>query len=85
MLHRPAQLRPFRSLPNRVPLNQLNPPLSKLTGAALHFGRLSSSPEFDHIDNGRDDVLNRILWFAAKGRQPYPATLSGPATDDDDD
>ncbi|WP_240735051.1 bifunctional YncE family protein/alkaline phosphatase family protein [Hymenobacter sp. UV11] len=75
---------PFRSRPNRVPLNQLNPPLSKLTGAALRFGRLSTSPEFDHIDNGRDDVLNRIIWFATKGRQPYPAALSGPADDDDD-
>jgi YVTN family beta-propeller protein len=75
----------FQSLPNRVRLNRLNPQLSKLTGAALHFGKLSTSPEFDHIDNGRDDVMNRILWFAAKGRQPYPAALTGPAGDDDDD
>ena len=75
---------PFRSVPNRVALNHLNPPLSKLTGAARRFGRLSQSPEFDHIDNGRDDVLNRIIWFAAKGdRQPYPAALAGPADDDD--
>ena len=75
---------PFHSRPNRVPLNQLNPPLSKLTGAALRFGHLSTSPEFDHIDNGRDDVLNRIIWFATKGRQPYPAALTGPADDDDE-
>ena len=76
---------PFRSRPNRVPLHRLNPPLSKLTGAARRFGQLSQSPEFDHPDNGRDDVLNRIIWFATKGRQPYPAALSGPADDDDDD
>jgi hypothetical protein len=50
--------KPFQSLPNRVRLNRLNPQLSKLTGAALHFGKLSTSPEFDHIDNGRDDVMN---------------------------
>jgi DNA-binding beta-propeller fold protein YncE len=77
-------LAPFRSLPNRVPLTRLNPKLSKLTGAALRYGRLSSEPEFDHIDGGRDDVMNRIIWFATKGRQPYPTALTGPADDDDD-
>lgn len=77
-------LTPFRHRPNRVALDRLNPKLTKLTGAALRFGRLSTSPEFDHIDNGRDDVLNRIIWFATKGRQPYPAALSGPADDDDE-
>jgi YVTN family beta-propeller protein len=77
--------RPFQHQPNRVRLDRLNPKLTKLTGAALHYGQLSNSPEFDHIDNGRDDVLNRIIWFATKGRQPYPAALTGPAGDDDDD
>ncbi len=76
---------PFGSVRNRIPLATLNPPLSKLTGAARHFGRLSLRPEFDHIDGGRDDVMNRIIWFATKGRQPYPAALAGKADDDDDD
>ncbi|MGI4969006.1 MAG: bifunctional YncE family protein/alkaline phosphatase family protein [Janthinobacterium lividum] len=76
--------KPFQHVPNRVRLDRLNPKLSKLTGAALRYGRLSMSPEFDHIDNGRDDVLNRIIWFATKGKQPYPAALTGPADDDDD-
>ena len=75
--------RPFRSRPNRIALNQINPPLNKLTGAARRFGRLSSGPEFDHVDGGRDDVMNRILWFATKGQQPYPAAMSGPDADDD--
>ena len=76
--------RPFQSLPNRITLARLNPKLSKLTGAALRYGRLSAGPEFDHLDNGRDDVLNRIIWFATKGRQPYPTALSGPPDKDDD-
>ncbi|QKG58455.1 bifunctional YncE family protein/alkaline phosphatase family protein [Hymenobacter sp. BRD128] len=76
---------PYRSVPNRVALTTLNPPLSKLTGAARRFGRLSQRPEFDHLDGGRDDVLNRIIWFATKGRQPYPAALAGKAEADDDD
>ncbi len=64
-------------------LNTLNPPLAKLTGAARHFGRLSQQPEFDHLDGGRDELMNHILWFATKGRLPYPAALAGKAGADD--
>ena len=76
--------KPFRSASNQIPLDQLNPKLSKLTGAALRFGRLSLRPEFDRIDSGHDDVMNRIIWHATKGRQPYPAAMAGKDEDDDD-
>ena len=82
---RPTTLQPFRHLPNRVVLNTMNPPLSKLTGAARRFGRLSLLPEFDHIDSGRDGLMNRIIWFATKGKAAYPAALAGKEDDDDDD
>ena len=75
----------FRSEPNRVKLNQINPKLSTLTGSARRFERLSLRPEFDHIDSGHDDLMNRIIWFATKGKQPYPAALAGKDEDDDDD
>lgn len=74
--------RPFRSRPNRIALDRINPPLATLTGAALHFGRLSARPEYDRLDGGDDDALNRIIWFATRGRRPYPAALSGHDSDD---
>ena len=42
-------------------------------------------PEFDGVDSGNDDLLNRILWFAEKGNAPYPAKYAGAAGDDDDE
>jgi hypothetical protein len=36
-------------------------------------------PEFDKIDSGNDDLLNRILWYAEKGNAPYPAKYAGAA------
>ena len=48
----------------------------------LHYAQLSLRPEFDHIDGGNDDLMNRILWFAAKGNRPYPAKLAGKDPDD---
>jgi len=72
----------YQSLPNRIPLNRLSPQLSALKGAALHYAKLSSKPEYDHIDGGNDDVINRILWFAGKGKKAYPAKLAGKDSDD---
>jgi YVTN family beta-propeller protein len=73
----------YNHLSNRIPINRMNPKLSSLKGAALHYATQSSRPEYDHIDGGNDDVLNRILWYAAKGKKPYPAQLAGHDTDDE--
>ena len=73
---------PYQNMANRVPINQINPGTAMLRGPALHYAKLSLRPEYDHIDGGNDDVMNRILWFAAKGKNNYPANLAGKDTDD---
>lgn len=72
----------YTAINNRIPINDVNPKLSSLKGAALHYAKLSLRPEYDHIDGGNDDVMNRILWFAAKGKKKYPANLAGKDTDE---
>jgi YVTN family beta-propeller protein len=68
---------PYQALPNNIPIDELTAPLSSLTGKALHFAKKSMLPEFDGVDTGNDDLLNRILWFAAKGNTPYPGRFAG--------
>jgi len=72
---------------NNIPLNEMNKTAASLSGKAKKFALQSSLPEFDHIDGGNDDLLNRILGFAAKGNTPYPKqmTLSKKDQKDDDD
>jgi hypothetical protein len=72
----------YTTLKNKIPLNSLNPKLAFLRGDALHFAKLSLLPEYDHIDGGNDEVMNRILWFSAKRKKPYPALLAGKDHDD---
>ena len=60
----------------------MNVQLSSLTGNALHFAKKSMLPEFDGVDTGNDDLLNRILWFAAKGNTPYPAKFAGAVSEE---
>lgn len=73
----------YQKVNNHIPINSMNPEMSSLKGLALHYAKLSSRPEYDHIDGGNDDVMNRILWFAAKGKKAYPAKLAGKDADDD--
>ena len=74
---------PYSAVPNNIPLDEMNPPLTSLNGRALHFARKSLLPEFDGIDTGNDDLLNRILWFASKGNTPYPSKYVGTEGDDE--
>jgi YVTN family beta-propeller protein len=76
---------PYQAVPNNIPLNEMNPELSSLSGKALHFARKSLLPEFDGIDTGSDDLLNRILWFASKGNTPYPAKFQGTEDENEKD
>ena len=75
----------YKVLPNKVRLDEMNPSPTGLKGAALRFANQSITYNFDLIDRGHDDLLNRILWFTAKGKKRYPAELAGAEDDDDDD
>ncbi len=63
----------------------MNPQLMSLSGKALHYAKKSMLPEFDGVDAGNDDLLNRILWFAEKGNTPYPVKYAGAKSDGDVD
>jgi hypothetical protein len=72
-----ADKNPYTALPSNIPIDEMNPQISSLKGRALHFAKKSMLPEFDGVDSGNDDLLNRILWFAAKGHEPYPSKYAG--------
>jgi hypothetical protein len=80
-----ADLTPYTCKPANIPLDEMNPPLASLSGKALYFAKKSSLPEFDGIDSGNDDLMNRILWFNAKGAIPYPAKYAGNADEDEEE
>lgn len=73
---------PFQALKNQIPLDEMNPPLSALKGDALHYAKKSMEPQFDGIDSGDDQLFNRIVWYATKGKAKFPKRYCG---EDDDD
>jgi YVTN family beta-propeller protein len=70
-------LTPYRARPATVPLDEVNPPAKKLTGRARAWAEKSMTLDFSKPDMADEDTLNRILWFAAKGDEEYPAAFAG--------
>ncbi len=67
----------YTAVPNQIALDEMNSPLKALNGEALKYAKLSLLPEFDKIDSGRDDILNRIIWFSTMENSPYPEKFAG--------
>ncbi|MCX6565476.1 MAG: bifunctional YncE family protein/alkaline phosphatase family protein [Candidatus Aminicenantes bacterium] len=67
--------RPFTAVPNRVPLDTMNPDPKTIADAFLRRNAENSAGlNFARIDACPEDVLNRILWHAVKGSAaPYPS------------
>jgi YVTN family beta-propeller protein len=64
----------YRVLTPKAPLDQMNPGLSGLSGRRLWAARQSLAMNFKNIDEAPKDMLNRVLWWDAKGYdQPFPA------------
>jgi YVTN family beta-propeller protein len=69
---------PYEARPARAPLDEVNKKLSQLDGQDRTWAVRSQALDFSRADRADDDVLNRILWHAARGGDtPYPAHLAG--------
>jgi len=77
-----ADLAVYHAQPNQIAIDELNPKLSALKGHDLYYAKQSLRPEFDHIDGGNDDLMNRIIWYSAKKSKAYPRKLAGVEDDD---
>ncbi len=71
----------YTCLPNKVPLDEMNKPVSELKGKALYWAKKSLELNFDDGDAADEDTLNRILWFAMRGEAPYPKEFVGDKDD----
>lgn len=62
----------FTYLPNVVPLNKMNKSLHALVGKEKKYAEISQKEVFNEVDGGKDDTMNKIIWYYLKGNNPYP-------------
>ncbi len=76
---------PFTSVPNRVPLDLMNPDPKQVSHPVLRQDAIVSSQlPLDEVDRCPEDLFNRILWRAMKGPDtPYPDWAVKILDDDD--
>ena len=78
-----ADLAPYTCVPNRLALDEMNPPLKKLTGKARYWAEKSLALNLQEADKADEDTLNRILWHATRGYDtPYPEEYAGSRFED---
>jgi len=77
---------PYTSVPNRAPLDTMNPPPKQIRDPQQRrLARLSEKLPLDQVDRCPEDTLNRILWHALKGPdEPYPQWAVRTQADADD-
>lgn len=69
---------PYKCLPNRIPLDEMNKSTAELQGKELHWALKSLELPLDEVDQADEDTFNRILWHSVKGvNAPYPVELAG--------
>ncbi len=80
-----ADLTPFVSVPNTVPLDQMNPEnKSAMSQQQIRDMLASNKMNFSVPDKAPEDALNRILWRAMRGTsEPYPEWAITPTEDND--
>lgn len=65
---------PYTALPNRIRLDEMNPPLKGLHGLQRELAVASSRMDFDEPDSAPEQVLNRAIWHSVRGfSTPYPS------------
>ncbi|HOF21531.1 MAG TPA: bifunctional YncE family protein/alkaline phosphatase family protein [Bacteroidales bacterium] len=64
---------PYKAVKNNIPLDNINPPLTSLSGDQLYWAKKSMEQDLDDVDRIDEDTFNRIIWHAVKGyNRPYP-------------
>ncbi len=63
----------YTALPNRIPLDEMNPPLKAVRGLQRQLAEASMRMDFDEPDDAPEDLLNRAIWHSVRGYgAPYP-------------
>ena len=78
-------LTPYVAVASNIPLDQLNSsPTAIADPIRRKFAERSAMINFAEVDKAPEDLLNRILWNAMRGDQPYPDWVITVADEDDE-
>lgn len=75
--------RSFTALPNRVPLDEANPPARALTGESRRLAEACAILDWSDVDRADAGIVARAIWGASRPGVPFPTAAFNPPDDDD--
>lgn len=72
---------PYRVRPNRIPLDEINPPERALRGEARHWATASRKLDLSDVDRADATIVARAVWHHCKPGTPFPWAHFRPNTD----
>ena len=77
--------RPFDHLENRIPLDELNPPATALTGKAKQYALACLKLDWSDVDRADATTVAKAVWAFERPGKPFPESKFHPVDDDDED
>lgn len=62
---------PYTAIPNKIPLNEMNPNISTLKGKQSYWAKKSMEIPLMDVDLSDGKILSRILWYSVKGYDSF--------------
>jgi hypothetical protein len=78
-------LRAYTVLPNRIPLDEMNPPASTLTGEARRLAEASDRLDWSDVDRANSETVARAIWNSQFPKRPFPSHAYHPPADEEED
>lgn len=67
-----ADMTPYKAVPNRIRLDDINPGPRGLYGQARYWTEKSMALDWSGLDRADWETLNRVVWFSVNGEKAYP-------------
>jgi YVTN family beta-propeller protein len=77
-------LTPFTHLPNRIPLDQSNMPLTALSGEGRRLAAASAKLDWSDVDRADAATVARAVWHSRFPNRPFPERHFHPNEDDEE-
>ncbi len=75
--------RPYTARPNRIPLDEMNPPARQLQGQARALALACEKLDWSGVDRAHASTVARAVWHSAKPNVPFPERFYRPPADQD--
>lgn len=76
---------PFTHIPNRIPLDEMNPPARALKGEARRLAEACDRLNWTDVDRADAEVVSKAVWRSVRPNQPFPRHHFHPVEEADEE